>query len=174
MLIFSTIASILAFFWLGFRRYFKLLDVSDIEDISKMLVDSRIGQIDISSKFFGITKLSIRHKPVIQVEVAPEPVIKTTKQVVDIVADMVGTFRWARTAEETPLTFTCRMLNQTEDIPIGYIGREVKTGEVIGYINALKLDTEVLSPVDGRIVGEFIMDDKPVEYGQLLLKIEES
>jgi biotin carboxyl carrier protein len=72
---------------------------------------------------------------------------------------MVGTFYWAK-------------MEQSDEV-VARIGRKVQKNQVLGRIKALGLYTDVLSPIDGKIIGFLLLDDMPVEYGQLILLIEE-
>lgn len=50
-------------------------------------------------------------------------------------------------------------------------GAMVKEGQKIGTIQAVKLLTDLTSPVDGIVVDVFIEDGHPVEYGHTLFTI---
>lgn len=52
------------------------------------------------------------------------------------------------------------------------VGDTVRQGEVMCLIKAMGLMNEVQSPVDGRVVEMLVEDGDPVEYGQLLYRVE--
>lgn len=52
------------------------------------------------------------------------------------------------------------------------IGDEVKKGQVICIVEAMKLFNEIESEVDGRIVKVLVDDASPVEYDQPLFLVE--
>jgi len=68
----------------------------------------------------------------------------------------IGTFHWVK-------------LDNGESIARS--GQYVKTGEIIAYINALGLNIEILSPINGNIDKVVIYDNMPVEYGQVFVII---
>ncbi len=74
-----------------------------------------------------------------------------------VTAPLVGIFRRQRTPSSPPL------LNA---------GDPVETGQVVGYIEAMKMLNEVKSSVSGRVASILVEDGHPVEYGQALLLVE--
>ncbi len=55
--------------------------------------------------------------------------------------------------------------------PYVEIGKDVKKGDVVCIIEAMKLMNEIESEYDGKIDEIFVKDGEPVEYGQELFKI---
>jgi acetyl-CoA carboxylase biotin carboxyl carrier protein len=51
------------------------------------------------------------------------------------------------------------------------VGDEVKKGQVLCIIEAMKLMNEIEADIDGTLVGVLAEDGAPVEYGQPLFKI---
>lgn len=56
--------------------------------------------------------------------------------------------------------------------PYANIGDIVKKGQILCIIEAMKLMNEIESEVDGKIVEILAEDSQPVEYGEVLFKIE--
>ena len=73
-----------------------------------------------------------------------------------VVASIVGTFR-----ASVP----------QEDAPFVQKGQWVKKGQVIGGIEAMKVLSEVTSPVDGTIEEIYVADNEPVAYNQPLVSL---
>ena len=74
-----------------------------------------------------------------------------------IEAPLVGTFYAAAGPDEEPFVKT---------------GQQVHAGDVIGFIEAMKLMNEVESEFDGEVVEICCKDEEMVEYGQVLIKIK--
>jgi acetyl-CoA carboxylase biotin carboxyl carrier protein len=55
--------------------------------------------------------------------------------------------------------------------PMVGLGAQVKQGQVIGIIEAMKLINDVKAPVGGTVTDVLVEDGLPVEYGQLLFEI---
>lgn len=89
-------------------------------------------------------------------ETAPEPVVKAN--IVEVTAPMVGTFYRAQSPEAPPYVHN---------------GDLIKPGQVLCILEAMKLMNEIESEVSGRIVEIGVENAQPVEYGQLLFKVEQ-
>jgi biotin carboxyl carrier protein len=50
-------------------------------------------------------------------------------------------------------------------------GAQVKKGQVVGAIESMKLMNEVVSQVDGTVEEIHVEDGTPVEYGQVLFRL---
>ncbi len=74
-----------------------------------------------------------------------------------ITAPMVGTFY----SSPSP-----------KDPPFVQEGDEVRGGDPIGIIEAMKMMNEIESDISGRVVRIMVKNGQPVEYGQALLVIE--
>jgi acetyl-CoA carboxylase biotin carboxyl carrier protein len=72
-------------------------------------------------------------------------------------APMVGTFYRAPAPNEPPYV---------------QVGDEVRPGDVIGLIEAMKIMNEIECEVHGRVAQLMVDNAQPVEYGQPLMTIE--
>lgn len=52
------------------------------------------------------------------------------------------------------------------------VGSRVEAGDVVGFIEAMNVKTEVLSDFSGRVVRVLVENGESVEYGQPLLEVE--
>jgi acetyl-CoA carboxylase biotin carboxyl carrier protein len=82
----------------------------------------------------------------------PEPMNGLT-----ITAPMVGTFYTAPTPKDPPYVHT---------------GDEVRPGDILGIIEAMKIMNEIECEVTGRVSAVLASNGQPVEYGQALMIIE--
>lgn len=76
---------------------------------------------------------------------------------VDVVAPIVGTF-YSSPSPESP--------------PYVSVGEKVKPGAVLCIIEAMKLMNEIEAEVAGTVREILVENDEPVEYGQVLFRIE--
>ncbi len=81
----------------------------------------------------------------------PEPDYKTVK------STFIGTFYRKSFSKNTELV---------------EIGHQINEGDVLGTIQALKLNNEVKSEVAGKVAQVLVEDGTPVEYDQSLFLIE--
>ena len=77
--------------------------------------------------------------------------------VVEIKAPLVGTFYQAPGPDEQPYV---------------KVGQQVKKGDVVGIIEAMKLMNEVVAPQDGVILSIDATDGNMVQYGQVLFTMK--
>lgn len=55
--------------------------------------------------------------------------------------------------------------------PAVAVGQRVRTGQVVGYIEAMSVVSEVESDVDGEVISILAGEGQPVEYGQPLIEL---
>ncbi|NPV52548.1 MAG: acetyl-CoA carboxylase biotin carboxyl carrier protein [Firmicutes bacterium] len=79
------------------------------------------------------------------------------KDYLTIIAPMVGTFYRAPSPEEPPYV---------------EVGDIVEHGQTVCIIEAMKLMNEIQSEVRGRVVEISVENGEPVEYGQVLFRLE--
>jgi len=80
-----------------------------------------------------------------------------SKKLVEITSPMVGTFYRSPGPDEAPFV---------------EIGDSVKKGNTVCIIEAMKLMNEIESEASGKIVEILVENTQPVEYGQVLMRIE--
>ena len=78
-------------------------------------------------------------------------------ETVEIKAPLVGTFYQAPGPDEQPYV---------------KVGQQVKKGDVVGIIEAMKLMNEVVAPQDGVILSIDATDGNMVQYGQVLFTMK--
>lgn len=73
-----------------------------------------------------------------------------------IKAPLVGTFYRAASPEETPFVV---------------VGQQIKKGDVVGIIEAMKLMNEITAPEDGTVVAIEVKDGDMAAYDQVLIRL---
>lgn len=141
------------------------MDLERIESLIKVIKNARVAELAVkmegssviirkSAKSNGFSesksKTTNRVRPSASAEQAEEKAPSGTV----ISAPMVGIFH---TVES-----------------VGGKGATVKTGQVIGAIESMKLINEVRAEVDGVIEEAYVEDGMPVEYGHALFRLIES
>jgi len=72
----------------------------------------------------------------------------------------------------SPMVGTFYRAPDPSSSPYVEIGEEVKKGQTLCIIEAMKLMNEIESEVDGTIEESFVENGKPVEFGQKLFSIK--
>ncbi|MEE9553252.1 MAG: acetyl-CoA carboxylase biotin carboxyl carrier protein [candidate division Zixibacteria bacterium] len=149
---------------------------SKIRSLIKLVEESNIDELEVSS--WG-RKVSIRKKiyrngngnpqpqpssarveqRVSQLEITTEsptePEIKTN--LVEIKSPMVGTYYKSPAPDAKPFV---------------EVGQQIREGQVVCIIEAMKLMNEIEAEVSGRVVETLVENAKPVEFGQPLFLVD--
>ena len=73
---------------------------------------------------------------------------------------------------KSPMVGTFYLKPSPTSAPYVEIGKEVKKGDTLCIIEAMKLMNEIESEYDGKIAKILVKDGEPVEYGTQLFVIE--
>lgn len=152
------------------------MDLKEIEDIVKFISDTDIVEFELERSNGkvrikrGVGKAEVVEvKPVVAVpHVVSTPEQKTTEQKAEkeavksekekhIISPMVGTFYRSPSPDAQPFV---------------EVGAQVKKGQVVCIVEAMKLMNEIESEFSGKIVSMLIENGQPVEYGEPLFVVE--
>ncbi len=92
--------------------------------------------------------------------VTPEPPTSAPidqKKSLDITSPMVGTFYRAPTPDDSPFVD---------------IGDRITPGQTVCILEAMKLMNELEAEVSGQIVEILVQNGEPVEFGQVLMRVD--
>ncbi len=154
------------------------MDLKDIESLIKFVQNSGVAEVSLEQKEFKITiktthggviqQQSYMHVPAMQISPSPQqqvvaaPPIEIAKpsedsKYITIKSPMIGTF----------------YRSSTPDKPVFVnVGDEIKGGQVLCIIEAMKLFNEIESEVSGKIVKVLVDNATPVEYDQPLFLVD--
>lgn len=128
--------------------------IPDIEKLRQILYESNIHSIELETKFYRITKITVS-KSNNQLPVIPN--VKKEKPYKVVISDLVGKFYSTDHQDGTKYSEE----NQT-----------ITSGTMVGYIFSLHLKNEVISEHEGKIVKILLKDGDRVEFGQAIMHIE--
>lgn len=145
------------------------IDLAEIRELITILNQTDVTELTIEAEGFRLSIRKESGKPAALTTVlapppepptepsppSPPPVVSRTT--VDVVAPMVGTFYLAP-APNTP--------NFVEP------GDTVRVGQSICIIEAMKLMNVIESEVGGKVVEILVQNAEPIEFGQVLMRIE--
>jgi acetyl-CoA carboxylase biotin carboxyl carrier protein len=94
--------------------------------------------------------------PVSPVPSAPTPSPLANDRLVDITSPMVGTFYRSPAPDEPPFVD---------------VGDRIRLGQTVCIVEAMKLMNELEAEVAGEIVEILVQNSQPVEYGQVLMRV---
>lgn len=140
-----------------------------IEKLIDIMKNNELTEVTLEDADKSLYIKSNGYKPVIKEKTASEPVQETVveateekveekKNLVPIVSNMIGLFYSKPSPTEKPFV---------------QVGDEIKEGQVVCIIETIKLMNKITSDVSGKIAEICIEDGKPVEYGQVIMYVEQ-
>jgi acetyl-CoA carboxylase biotin carboxyl carrier protein len=148
------------------------IDKDLIRELAALLKETELSEIEIEHDDFRI-RVS-RHAAPVQATYAEAP--KPTEQPVPVaVAEPPRSL--ADPARHpgcvpSPMVGTVYRATEPKAKPFVEVGDEVRAGQTILIVEAMKHMNEVAAPRAGRVVAILVEDSQPVEYGQPLMIIE--
>ena len=140
------------------------MDLNEIERLVDMIREAKVSELTVS---VGDSKVSLR-KPLWSapaVSAVPAPGTPEAPQVEAEPAEPEPS------PAETWITALMVGIFHSPDKKSA-VGSAVKSGQVVGAIESMKLMNEVVSEYGGLIAEIVIEDGMPVEYGQQLFRVE--
>lgn len=139
----------------------KLVEIMKNNEITEVTLEDNDASLVIKSNGF-VPVIKEKEQPVVQETTVEKEVVveeSIANKVVPIVSNMIGIFY----AKPSP-----------NDSPFVKVGDEVKEGDTICIIETIKLMNKISSTATGKVVEVCIEDGKPVEYGQVIMYVEEN
>ncbi|MBE9178212.1 acetyl-CoA carboxylase biotin carboxyl carrier protein [Oculatella sp. LEGE 06141] len=87
---------------------------------------------------------------------APTSAPSATERLLTITSPMVGTFYRSPAPDEPPFV---------------EVGDRIRSGQTVCIIEAMKLMNEIEAEVSGEVVDVLVENGEPVEYGQVLMRV---
>ena len=104
---------------------------------------------------YSIPSIPVAARAAVEIPAAvPAPVVSNLK---DVKSPMVGTFYRAPSPESAPFV---------------EIGQTVEVGQVVCIVEAMKLMNEIKSDVRGKVLEICVDNTEPVEFGQVLFRVD--
>lgn len=157
------------------------MDIKQIQDLVKFVAKSGVNEVSIEEQDFKITikvnqeptyvtanipqmqanqaihAAPVAPNPVAEAPVATTPTTEDTSKYLTIKSPMIGTFY--RSASPDKPSFV-------------NVGDDVKSGDVVCIVEAMKLFNEIESEISGKIVKVLVDNAQPVEYDQPLYLVD--
>ena len=152
------------------------MDIKQIQDLIKFVHKSGVNEVSIEKNDFKITIKTNQAPTVVTASIpaaaplaaAPAPVaaapvaaaapaVSESDNYLTIKSPMIGTFY--RSASPDKPSFV-------------NVGDEIKAGQVLCVVEAMKLFNEIEAEISGRIVKVLVDNASPIEYDQPLFLVE--
>ena len=169
------------------------MDVKEIQELIKFVAKSGVSEVELESEGFKINiktppyRRGAQPQPEVQIVQASVPAAQVVQPVVAAPAPEASPAPAAETAApkasessdagnydevKSPMIGTFYRSASPDKPPFVSVGDEVKKGDVLCIIEAMKLFNEIESEVSGKIIKVLADDSSPVEYDQPLFLIE--
>ncbi len=139
----------------------KLINIMKNNELTEItLEDSDKSLIIKGNGFNPVIKEKVFEKDV-QISRQEEKEIElqeAKKKLVPIISNMIGLYFSKPSPNEKPFVS---------------VGDEIKAGQTVCIIETIKLMNKITSEVSGKIAEICIEDGKPVEYGQVIMYVEQ-
>ncbi len=155
-----------------------------IEAIAAVLRDSpRLTEIEVRNPESGVS-LRLRRAPARTSAVAAAPVPDASPTLLPLVTSNSAATPHAVSMLGEPATFSAvsepkaaaataglvGVFRPVQNRPVA-VGDAVRSGQVLGYIESMRLMNECSAPVTGVVSALLVSDGQPVEYGQPLFEV---
>jgi acetyl-CoA carboxylase biotin carboxyl carrier protein len=161
------------------------MDIKQIQELIKFVHKSGVNEVSIEEKDFKITIKTNQAPTVVNATIpaaAPAPVAAPAPQAAAPVAAPAPAPAPAAAAPASDdskyITIKSPMIgtfyrSSSPDKPVFVnVGDEIKPGQVLCIVEAMKLFNEIESEVSGRIVKVLVDNASPIEYDQPLFLVE--
>ena len=154
------------------------MDIKQIQDLIRFVSKSGVNEVSIEQQDFKITIKTNQPQtttvttnlPQVSAENTVIPSITVTTPVVTAAAPADDTSKYITV--KSPMIGTFYRSASPEKPLFVNVGDEIKGGDVLCIIEAMKLFNEIESEVSGRIVKVLVDNASPVEYDQPLFLVD--
>ena len=144
------------------------MDLEKIEGLVKIIEESSLNEFTYKDKDVKITMIKLDHPPVVAAGVAvaapASAAVNTSVEAAEeeddtlfITSPIVGTF-YSAAAPDVPAFVK--------------VGDQVKAGQTVCILEAMKLMNEIQSDYDCEIEAVLVSNEQKVEYGQPLFRVK--
>ena len=151
------------------------MDIKELKDIALELMDAlaakKLGEVEIELDNAKIKIKAAEPAPVIAAaSVAAAPAAAPAAESAD--AAPAEEQLPAGTQVKSPLVGTFYSSPSPDEPPFVLVGQQVKEGDTLCIIEAMKIMNEIKAPCDGKIIRIMAQPGDMVEYNQVLCVIE--
>ncbi len=156
------------------------MDIRKVKKLIELLEDSGVGEIEITE---GEDSVRIsRHSPAVQTTTSPVqmPMEASVAQKVTSTSSVTSAEPSAALGDNennfevtAPMVGTFYSASSPDSEPFVQVGDNVKTGDTLCIIEAMKMMNPIEADVSGTIKSIRIQNGEPVEFGQVMFVIDQ-
>lgn len=158
------------------------IDVAIVEALGEVLARLDLAEVEVErgdlrvrvTRHLAATQTVVAHAPAAPAHgvIAPPPHPAAMPAPAPAGAAAAETAEDHPGAVKSPMVGTAYRRPSPDAKPFIEVGSQVKTGEKILLVEAMKTFNEIVAPRSGTITSIMVDDGQPVEYGQTLVVIE--
>lgn len=142
----------------------KKIDKNLVKEISKLMDELKLLELEYSDNGNSL-KLKKESKNIQNLSSIKEPVFQKEEKKKNDSQNIDKSIK-------APLVGTVYLSPEPGAKPFVEVGQNVKTGQVLLIIEAMKTMNEITSQTNGKIQKIYVADSNPVEFGEPLILIE--
>lgn len=150
------------------------MDIKELKDIALELMDAlaakKLGEVELELDDVKIKIKAAEPAPVIAAAPVAAPAAAPAAESAD--AAPAEEQLPAGTQVKSPLVGTFYSSPSPDEPPFVLVGQQVKEGDTLCIIEAMKIMNEIKAPCDGKIIRIMAQPGDMVEYNQVLCVIE--
>lgn len=162
------------------------MDIKQIQDLIKFVAKSGVNEVAIEEKDFKITIKTNQEPTYVTAAIPGAPLVQPTPQTVTQLAPVNPTAEQTASAKsasdeaskyltiKSPMIGTFYRSASPDKPPFINVGDEIKSGQVVCIVEAMKLFNEIESEISGKIVKVLVDNAQPIEYDQPLFLVDPS
>ena len=150
------------------------LDVSIVAALAEIAARHDLSEVEIDHNGLKIRVARERQpQTVVHAVAAPAPVAVAAAPPASVYAPAASSPAAAHPgAVKSPMVGTAYLRPSPESRPFVELGAQVKAGDKLMLVEAMKTYNEIVAPRAGKVTEIFVQDGTPVEYDQPLMVIE--
>lgn len=148
------------------------MDIKELKDIALELMDAlaakKLGEVELELDDAKIKIKAAEPAPVIAAAAAPAAAPAAESADAAPAEEQLP----AGTQVKSPLVGTFYSSPSPDEPPFVLVGQQVKEGDTLCIIEAMKIMNEIKAPCDGKVIRIMAQPGDMVEYNQVLCVIE--
>ena len=148
------------------------MDIKELKDIALELMDAlaakKLGEVELELDNAKIKIKAAEPAPVIAAAAAPAAAPAAESADAAPAEEQLP----AGTQVKSPLVGTFYSSPSPDEPPFVLVGQQVKEGDTLCIIEAMKIMNEIKAPCDGKVIRIMAQPGDMVEYNQVLCVIE--
>jgi acetyl-CoA carboxylase biotin carboxyl carrier protein len=151
------------------------VDTALIETLAELLQRTGLTEIELAE---GDTRIRVAREPqpliasVPTASFAPHAAASASPSAISAAEPAGATAERHPGAVHAPMVGTVYLTPEPGAAPFAAVGAEVREGQTLLIIEAMKVMNPIRAPRSGRVARVLVSNGDPVEYGELLLIIE--